>query len=720
LFKSDEEKFQELSEKAEKFIEDRKFEEARISLQAAQKIKPKHAETYFKLGEVLVNLKQTGKAVESYRGAVELQPNHVQANLHLATLMLLGNEPELAESHVRKVLDQEPENLNAMAVMANVHSKRRNFDQSEAVLDEILKKDSDHVGALTGKADAAIFRGDFERAENYLTNAQKVEPDNNPIRLALVDLYTRQGRADDAQVLLSNMVDAQPDNSTLRYYLAEFLLTKGSGSDAVEHFYKILNDNPERHLVRDRLFDLLIFEKKSGKATELAADLQKRLPDDPVIPYFLARNFDVKGNSSEALTNYIKAMEALPHFGPLFRRAGINAMALGREDEAIEYLNKALAINEHDVGARLTLAQKDFRTQNFSGATDHVNRILGRYPRQIGANILRADLALVQGKHEEAKAVYDVLTESFPDSPTGFVKLGILEEKNKNAPGALENYKKALKIDRGLWVPLRRFAALSIRSRGVDQTIQDVVQFAAETKSSRAEYSVILGQLKFMQASQAGSKDYSEARTFLNEAIKLNPSFLPAYSIIARIDSDEGKLGDAAERYKQLVKLNPKSLQYRTLLAMTQEQMGDKPGAAQTYEDTLKESPRFAIAANNLAWLLAEDAEKPGNLDRAIKLATVAKEEMPKSASVSDTLGWIYFRKGSNRAALQLIEDAVKIDSEQNGERANPEILFHLATIKNALGEKAAAKKALDQAIAAGGTSFAERADIKALIQALG
>ena len=153
-----------------------------------------------------------------------------------------------------------------------------------------------------------------------------------------------------------------------------------------------------------------------------------------------------------------------------------------------------------------------------------------------------------------------------------------------------------------------------------------------------------------------------KARTYLNEAIEANSQFLPAYSLLAQVDAMQGKLGDAVTKYEKLIELNPEALQYRTLLAMTHEQLGDFEKAATTYEEILNISPRFGIAANNLAWLIAENLN--GNLDDALKYALLAKEELPKLSAVADTLGWIYHKKGSSRAALQLIEEAVDIESE--------------------------------------------------------
>ena len=49
------------------------------------------------------------------------------------------------------------------------------------------------------------------------------------------------------------------------------------------------------------------------------------------------------------------------------------------------------------------------------------------------------------------------------------------------------------------------------------------------------------------------------------------------------------------------------------------------------------------MAANNLAFLYADEG---GNLDLALQLAQTAKQHLPNSAEVDDTLGWVYYKKG--------------------------------------------------------------------------
>ena len=52
------------------------------------------------------------------------------------------------------------------------------------------------------------------------------------------------------------------------------------------------------------------------------------------------------------------------------------------------------------------------------------------------------------------------------------------------------------------------------------------------------------------------------------------------------------------------------------------ETANDRAGARAQYEAVLAKSPRAGVAANNLAWMLAED----GRHDEALRWATVAVE----------------------------------------------------------------------------------------------
>ena len=80
----------------------------------------------------------------------------------------------------------------------------------------------------------------------------------------------------------------------------------------------------------------------------------------------------------------------------------------------------------------------------------------------------------------------------------------------------------------------------------------------------------------------------------------------------------------------------------------------DVPGAIEHYEKAVALDPRVAApAANNLAWLYAENGE---NLDRALELAQIARAQLTGDAEPLDTLGWVYLKKGATSRRKHLFD----------------------------------------------------------------
>ena len=84
--------------------------------------------------------------------------------------------------------------------------------------------------------------------------------------------------------------------------------------------------------------------------------------------------------------------------------------------------------------------------------------------------------------------------------------------------------------------------------------------------------------------------------------------------------------------------------------------------AQEYYEKALNINSNYAPAANNLACLFAEHG---GNIDVALTLAQKAKEQMPDDPQISDTLGWIYYKKNVPGTAIIYLREAVDKTPEQ-------------------------------------------------------
>ena len=108
--------------------------------------------------------------------------------------------------------------------------------------------------------------------------------------------------------------------------------------------------------------------------------------------------------------------------------------------------------------------------------------------------------------------------------------------------------------------------------------------------------------------------------------------------------------------------------------------------AKRTYERVVELDPRAAVASNNLAWIYAEHG---GNLDLALQLAQAASAVLPDNGQVSDTLGWVYLKKGLGSLAVPAFQRAVE------NEPSNAIFHYHLGLAYVQGGDKDRARQSL-------------------------
>jgi tetratricopeptide (TPR) repeat protein len=161
------------------------------------------------------------------------------------------------------------------------------------------------------------------------------------------------------------------------------------------------------------------------------------------------------------------------------------------------------------------------------------------------------------------------------------------------------------------------------------------------------------------------------------------------YRRIAEVSFRKGDAKGALAAQEKMVSLNG-SADNLANLGMLQDASGDKPGAAKSYRASLQQNPRNAIVLNNLAFLLAETG---GNLDEALQDGLNAETILPSVPELSDTVGWIYLKKGMADAAFGRFADAYSRAPDR------PSFREHLAKSMEQRTDKSADAEALRAAL---------------------
>jgi len=117
---------------------------------------------------------------------------------------------------------------------------------------------------------------------------------------------------------------------------------------------------------------------------------------------------------------------------------------------------------------------------------------------------------------------------------------------------------------------------------------------------------------------------------------------------LGQLESLSGKLGGSADALLQ---------------AMKAQDENHVEQAVANYEAALRRGESTGVAANNLAWIYAQNGQ---NLERALELARDARDHDPKNPAVMDTLGVVYLSRREYSQAVNVLKQAILLaDSKQ-------------------------------------------------------
>jgi len=126
------------------------------------------------------------------------------------------------------------------------------------------------------------------------------------------------------------------------------------------------------------------------------------------------------------------------------------------------------------------------------------------------------------------------------------------------------------------------------------------------------------------------------------------------------------------------------------LLGALEESQSNWQDAQKSYQKALLIQPDNPAAANNLAYLLLEHG---GNVDVALSMAQAARRALPELPNTADTLAWAYVSKGAYGSAIDLLQEAVRVNPN------NATYRYHLGVAFQRNKEQPQAKEQLEKAL---------------------
>jgi len=603
---------------------------------------PADLELRYRLGTVFATLRQFKEARESALFVLTNRPDHAEAMLLLVDAARNPDETKIVRQQINQIVSTSGDRWSAHVALAELafREKQTNAAEKEIQLAAKLNSTNPHVNIALAKLSAV--RNDSAATEKFLRIASEHSPRRSPHRLLLPQYKIDHTNIAEAKALLDKMIKEAPDYvpaATLRGRVA-------------------------------------LAEKDFTESARIAKSVLAWDPFNYDIRLLNARTLVLQGKSTNAIVEFERLLSLYPRVPELHYEAAIAQVQNGAADAAVKQLDEALRLAPEYSEAVVLRAELKQRTGSPQEAVDSLFAFTRKRPDAARARLSLANAYAASGKPNEALAIYREFMRSDPLVPEFPFFAGAILLQQKKSDEARPLFEQALKLSPSYLQAAEQIVDIDLAKRDFPAAQRRVdEQLRLTTNAAGA----LMLQAKVCMARQ----DWPGAESALTSVLKAVPDAMLPYSLLAQVYLFSGDSKKAVAQLRSAAERNPNDTTALMLLGVIHEAQKDYDSAKKAYEDVLKLSPNMAAALNNLAYILCENLNQ---VDQALPYATKAHELAPNDHGVTDTLGWIFYRRGEFARALPLLlESAEKLPQQA-------EVQYHLAMVNYATGNETAAR----------------------------
>lgn len=470
-----------------------------------------------------------------------------------------------------------------------------------------------------------------EKAVDMLQRAVANSSDNFTYRMALATISRNLGMYGEAAEEYEKLVKAYPGKPELNYYLAEALTQEGEIGKAIDAYNALessIGMNEALSMQKYKLYNSL---EQNDAAFKEIEKLAAKYPMEARYQIILGDLHLEKNDTIKARAYYDKAHQIDPT-NPYYIVSMANYYeATGNKDAAEQQIRTALVNEKLDVDTKVgILSRYILKLQQTQKDTDSSNALfqtlLEQHPEDTELKQMYGSLLLSQGKTDEARFQFQLITEMEPENA-------------------------------GAW---QQMLNMALKAEDIPEVIR-ICTKCQELFPDAPEYYFYLGIAYYQQ------EKYQEALNTYYAGINIIPAENP------RLKSDfYGQIGDIYYQMKQMeqtykaydeaLKFNDNNIvvlnNYAYFLSLDKK---DLKKAERMSAQCIKLEPDNATYLDTYAWIFFVQ----GNYTLAkIYIESALEKDTTKSAELVDHYGDILFMTGDKDKAVEQWKKARELGKE--------------------------------------------------------
>lgn len=474
---------------------------------------------------------------------------------------------------------------------------------------------------------------------NYLLESHRTQDAGVTARATQIAQFIGADQAAlDAATL---WVKLDPKNPLAQQALSSELVKAARFSESALHLQKALDLDP---LLNVNFISLLGVDMSEGSRElwlESLTPLVSRYKANQALLFNIASLHQQQQNYDDALNICSELLKQHPEFYPAWSLKSRLLATQEKFDDAIKTINAALKHFKDDKSFLLLKARLLIKNKEIEKASDTFYKLHTANPHDAQILLPLALTQLEQKKYDDAKLSLQKLLNLHQMQSEAHYYLARIEQYNGNDKAALNHY-LAMKGGREYLAAQGAIINIYLTQKDSDKALAHVRQQRTIDNENQQAY-------------------------FLMEVDILNRT--------GQYDASLTVLNAALNAYQD-------STDLRYSRAMVAEKLGNMEQLEKDLEHIISLEPDNATALNALGYTLADRSTR---LDEAQALIEKALTIAPKDPAILDSLGWVYFRLGKLKDALDLLQQAFAMFPDA-------EVAAHLGEVLWAMGDKLEAK----------------------------
>jgi len=634
---------------------------------------------------------KTVAAAKAFEEYLKIKGDQEVPLRYLARIALSSGDMTTAILYLERAIKVAPDAIYSLQLLSEIYLKQNKYDDAARVMSIILKNDPLNERALQVLAFIYQQKNDARQAATYH-------------KRLIIAVQKGTGNPD----LVSQSL----------YFLGNYYYQQDNFYKSLGYFRRLAEIDPDNARY---LFIVGELQKITGKFRESAVTHEKLLIKQPDF---------AQGYESLAETYFIlddaRALDTAQKFRKLKKDekpgilAGIEQALLGQDDEALKGFEQILSANQNRLSARVGKYRIFKKRNNITDARNEAFAVVIIAQRLNGYELAReyahTTLAFLNAQAQEVnfREKFFVKARSVGNSEldAALEQLAIdFVELYSTHATTLENLG-----ERTVAITYQELAAQSIAQLQIwyaamlknPAVSSDAAKLAKIEKRMREAknqlYQTRVNQA-WTQVSVKGS--LAEAARTVDKALEIEKDYATAYFVKGIIHNNLGEKKSAGSQ----AALPPEALaEYKTAselfskaILITEEKSKKKVAPANYYFYSgmaLEKTDDFAKAEVQLKRTVELDPYNPTylnylgymyslrnmKLNEADSLVLRALEDDPENEAYLDTFGWIQFKLGNYREALEQLTVAASFAQKKS--TVDPVIWFHLAEVHTKMNNR--------------------------------